>query len=75
MTMMKKKFKTKKKCWSAMLLYLTILMIFRQRNWEHFGKFVVSLKNQIQQILLNVSKNWAKFLIWQNWAIETPVHQ
>jgi hypothetical protein len=37
-----------------MLLYLTILMIFRQRNCKHFGKFVVSLKEQIQQILLNV---------------------
>jgi hypothetical protein len=37
-----------------MLLYLTILMIFRQRNWEHFGKFVISLQEQFQQILLNV---------------------
>jgi hypothetical protein len=37
-----------------MLLYLTDFMIFRQRNWEHFGNIFVSLKEQIQKNLLNV---------------------
>jgi hypothetical protein len=37
-----------------MILYLTFLTIFRQRNWKYFGKFIASLKEKIQQILLNV---------------------